>query len=198
MDGGLENLQKIMQKREDGHLEFKEAKTQFDLNKLLDYCVALANEKGGDLVLGVTDKRPRRIVGTKALGDLQEAELTALRDRIPNLRNIGVIERVGRGRGTKHILSRRFYDFLDKKGLYTRRKGLNRETNKALLLQHIDNYAQTGSQMKELKQVLPALSYSQVQSLLYELQKEGKIRHTGRTKSSRWYPVPEPKNGSGT
>ncbi len=160
MDGGLENLQKIMQKREDGHLEFKEAKTQFDLNKLLDYCVALANEKGGDLVLGVTDKRPRRIVGTKALGDLQEAELTALRDRIPNLRNIGVIERVGRGRGTKHILSRRFYDFLDKKGLYTRRKGLNRETNKALLLQHIDNYAQTGSQMKELKQVLPAHSYS--------------------------------------
>ena len=33
-------------------LEFKEAKTQFDSEKLMRYCVALANEGGGYLVLG--------------------------------------------------------------------------------------------------------------------------------------------------
>ena len=48
------------------HLEFKEAKQQFDVGKLLRYCVALANECGGHIVLGVTDKRPRRIVGSQA------------------------------------------------------------------------------------------------------------------------------------
>jgi len=48
------------------HLEFKEAKTQYDWKKLLEYCVALANEGGGHLVLGIADKPPRPVVGTAA------------------------------------------------------------------------------------------------------------------------------------
>lgn len=51
---------------ESEHLEFKEAKHQFDTKKLLRYCVALANEGGGHLVLGISDKQPRQIVGSKA------------------------------------------------------------------------------------------------------------------------------------
>ena len=50
-------------------LEFKEAKTQFDNRKLYEYCVALANEGGGHLLLGVSDKPPRPIVGTAAFND---------------------------------------------------------------------------------------------------------------------------------
>jgi predicted HTH transcriptional regulator len=50
-------------------LEFKEAKTQFDNRKLYEYCVALANEGGGHLLLGVSDKAPRPIVGTAAFND---------------------------------------------------------------------------------------------------------------------------------
>lgn len=52
--------------REDEHLEFKEAKNQYDTTKLYRYCVALANEGGGKLVLGVSDKLPRQIVGSSA------------------------------------------------------------------------------------------------------------------------------------
>lgn len=48
------------------HLEFKEAKQQFDPAKLLRYCAALANEGGGRLVLGVSDKQPRCVVSTRA------------------------------------------------------------------------------------------------------------------------------------
>lgn len=47
-------------------LEFKEAKNQFDFGRLQQYCVALANEGGGTLVLGVADKAPRPIVGSRA------------------------------------------------------------------------------------------------------------------------------------
>lgn len=36
------------------------------MRKLQQYCVALANEGGGVLVLGVADRPPRRVVGTKA------------------------------------------------------------------------------------------------------------------------------------
>ncbi|MBX2865100.1 MAG: putative DNA binding domain-containing protein [Leptolyngbyaceae cyanobacterium MAG.088] len=47
-------------------LEFKEAKQQFDTTRLMRYCVALSNEGGGHLVLGVTNKTPRQVVGSQA------------------------------------------------------------------------------------------------------------------------------------
>ncbi|MFN0313952.1 MAG: helix-turn-helix domain-containing protein [Burkholderiales bacterium] len=50
-------------------LEFKEAKTQFDNRKLYEYCVPLANEGGGHLLLGIADKPPRAVVGTSAFND---------------------------------------------------------------------------------------------------------------------------------
>jgi ATP-dependent DNA helicase RecG len=50
-------------------LEFKEAKNSFDDAKLCRYCVALANEGGGHLLFGVTDKLPRTIVGSTAVHD---------------------------------------------------------------------------------------------------------------------------------
>ena len=51
------------------NLEFKEAKAQFDNRKLYKYCVALANEGGGHLLLGIEDQPPRRVVGTAAFND---------------------------------------------------------------------------------------------------------------------------------
>lgn len=51
------------------NLEFKEAKTQFDNRRLYKYCVALANEGGGHLLLGVADKRPRPVVGSNAFNN---------------------------------------------------------------------------------------------------------------------------------
>ena len=58
--------------------------------------------------------------------------------RIDRLLDLGTIERAGRG---KLMLSRRFYSFIGKKGAYTRKKGLDRETNKNLLLKHIHENA---------------------------------------------------------
>lgn len=50
-------------------LEFKEAKTQFDSTKLCRYCIAIANEGGGHLLLGISDKPPRAVVGTTAVNN---------------------------------------------------------------------------------------------------------------------------------
>lgn len=50
---------------EDIDIEFKEAKNSFNHDKdLFDYCAAIANGKGGKLILGVSDKK--NIVGTLA------------------------------------------------------------------------------------------------------------------------------------
>ncbi len=54
------------------NLEFKEAKNQYDTKKLCRYCVAIANEGGGHLVLGVADKPPRPVVGSEAFPDTQD------------------------------------------------------------------------------------------------------------------------------
>ncbi|MCA6526256.1 MAG: putative DNA binding domain-containing protein [Pseudanabaena sp. M135S2SP2A07QC] len=63
----LETLEKwLVTPTETEQLEFKEAKQQYDSTKLREYCIALANEGGGYLVLGVTDKRPRQVVGSQA------------------------------------------------------------------------------------------------------------------------------------
>ena len=56
------------------HLEFKEAKSQFDFRKLCEYCVAIANEGGGHLLLGIADKPPRLVVGTQAFLNLVDVE----------------------------------------------------------------------------------------------------------------------------
>ena len=50
-------------------LEFKEAKNQFDNRTLYQYCVAIANEGGGLLLMGIADKPPRVVVGTRAFND---------------------------------------------------------------------------------------------------------------------------------
>ena len=113
--------------------------------------------------------------------------------RIPYLKDQGIIETLGRGRGTRHILSRRLYDLLGKSGVYTRRRGLDREANKALLLQHILRYGDKGSTHQAFAQALPGLTRNQIKSLLCELQGEGKVFHTGRTKGSRWYPAQKPE-----
>jgi len=111
-----------------------------------------------------------------------------LQNRLQSLVEKGVVERFGRGRGVKYILSRRYYKMVDEKGDYTRKKGLDRETNKALLMKHIKGNRDSGSRLKELMQVLPSLSKDQVQKLVAELKKEGEIYNIGATKAALWYP----------
>lgn len=73
---------------ESEHLEFKEARQQYDTRQLMRYCVALANEGGGHLVLGVADKAPRRVVGSQAfatpahLNDIKARMVEKLRIRV--------------------------------------------------------------------------------------------------------------------
>jgi ATP-dependent DNA helicase RecG len=81
----LQELRAWMDSREDEHLEFKEAKNRFDFEELVKYCVALANEGGGRIIFGVTDKRPRRVVSCHAsepLGRTKAGLIERLRLRV--------------------------------------------------------------------------------------------------------------------
>lgn len=112
----------------------------------------------------------------------------ALRQRRSLLQDLGIVESQGRGRGTRYLLARRFYAAIGQRGVYTRKRGLDREANKALLLQHIVDNRERGCPFAELSQVLPSLPRHAIQSLLGDLKREGKIRVEGRTRAARWFP----------
>lgn len=74
-----------MDEKEGHNLEFKRAERSMDLEALADYCVAIANEGGGYLFLGITDRYPRSIVGSSALrspGKTERKLLDILHQRI--------------------------------------------------------------------------------------------------------------------
>lgn len=109
-----------------------------------------------------------------------------MRPPLTRLVELGVVERIGRGRGTKYLLSKRFYAALGNRAAYTRRKGLNREQNKAILLAHVKEVGPAGVAISELQQVLPALSREQVRALMDELRQEGRAALKGTRRWARW------------
>jgi ATP-dependent DNA helicase RecG len=111
----------------------------------------------------------------------------ALQSRISFLVEMAVLESIGRGRGTRYVLSRQFYDFIGKRGIYTRKRGLDHETNKMLIFKHIEDTKEKGSPLGELIQVLPMLSRRQIQRLVGELEAEGRIFGRGKTRARLWY-----------
>lgn len=79
----LSDFKKLMESTENEHLEFKEAKSgSYSIlgnggkqrRSLLGYCVALGNEGGGKLILGVTESKPRKVVGSNALENKEDAK----------------------------------------------------------------------------------------------------------------------------
>ena len=71
----LEELQRLMNAMEGENLEFKEARNRYHFDRLLNYCAALANEGGGRVVLGITDRRPRQVIGTRAFSQPERTRL---------------------------------------------------------------------------------------------------------------------------
>jgi len=118
----------------------------------------------------------------------QDAVPENLTPRLKRLRERGLIETIGRGKGTKYFLAKRLYVAIGDKAAYTRRRGLDRETNKALLVRHLEHYSAEGSQLNDLMKVLPNLSRGQIQSLMKELKQEGRAYPKGKTKGGRWFP----------
>jgi predicted HTH transcriptional regulator len=81
-----EQFGKYLSAPEGTRLEFKAARMSYEFDKLVNYCVALANEGGGTMILGVSDKRPRSVVGTTAFPEPGEMEASLHRvfnHRIP-------------------------------------------------------------------------------------------------------------------
>ena len=67
-----DELNDLLNAPESEHYEFKEAKNRFKFEEAVKYCCALSNSGGGKLILGVSDKRPRKVVDRRALSNQRE------------------------------------------------------------------------------------------------------------------------------
>jgi ATP-dependent DNA helicase RecG len=122
MSVSLEQLQTWMDSIEGEHLEFKAAKDSPDFDLLTKYCVAIANEGGGHIVLGVTDRRPRRVVGSRAFGN-PERTRRGLADRLPLRIEIDEVSHPDDRVLVFHVPSRPIGVAIEFKGAYWARRG---------------------------------------------------------------------------
>lgn len=107
-----------------------------------------------------------------------------IHSRLKRLIEMGIVEHIGR---KKYVLARSLYVATGKTGVHTRHVGLDRDTNKELLLKHIRESNEVGTPFKELQQVLPGHSRNQIQVLMRELKEDGKVVCKGKTSAARWF-----------
>ncbi|MCU0749361.1 MAG: putative DNA binding domain-containing protein [Akkermansiaceae bacterium] len=110
-----------------------------------------------------------------------------MKTRLPDLIGAGAVESQGRGKGKRFFLSRELYAEMGSPGSYTRLKGLDHETNKALLLKHLQDAGAAGAPIREFEGVLPAQSRTNIRRMLSELRDEGLVDLQGNSRAQRWF-----------
>lgn len=107
----------------------------------------------------------------------QKIEKPESRDKFIKL---GIIEPIGKGRGTKYILSNRYYETIGQSGKHTRIKGLNRDQFKELILNHI----REGKPSRRVDFMTGFSEYKpkDISNILQELKREEKIIFIGSRK----------------
>jgi ATP-dependent DNA helicase RecG len=97
---------------------------------------------------------------------------------------LGIIEKIGKTRGMKYVLSHRYYKHEKRLGQYTRIKGLTRDAKKELILKHIRE--QGSGRMEEFIEAFPEMGSPDIANLLQELKREGLIVREGWARASVW------------
>ena len=104
------------------------------------------------------------------------------------LLNRGLLEKTGRGKGRRFILSQRLCEAGGSPASYTRSQGLERQTRKQLFLQQIRNFNHRGSTLAELHKIEPSLTYYQAREILKDLRRAKLIEFRKLSKQSgRWF-----------
>jgi ATP-dependent DNA helicase RecG len=98
--------------------------------------------------------------------------------------DLGIIVRVGKTKGAKYGLSHKYYIYQGSLGTYTRITGLSREQRKELILNHLRKN-QKGF-MKDFRDAFQDMRQSNINNLLQEMKKAGKVDHVGSKRSGYW------------
>lgn len=97
-----------------------------------------------------------------------------------------LVEVIGKGRGAKYVLAKNFYEFIDNRSEYTRKKWLNKDEQKLILLNYLKHHKK--GRMDDFKQLFieKELNNKQINFLLKELREEG-VYFEGPQRSPKAY-----------
>ncbi len=135
--------------KETEHLEFKEAKSKCNFERgvrsVCGYFVAIANEKGGKLILGVTDKLPRKVLGTSVFTDIGKLK-KSLFDKFNRRVNVEEFDYDGLRVLIFHIPSRPIGEWLEFEGRALMRVGesienMSSDQQKKIINEVYDDYS---------------------------------------------------------
>jgi len=169
------------------NLEFKKASTHFGLDELTEYCVALANERGGRIILkcnyeDLESLSTEQWLALEAFS--HEREMSGCSwESLDRLRELRLIERVS---GDRYILPRLYYEFLDRESTYERLR--EKEVKKELLETFLSAYRVDGAPISEVHSVLPDEDPRTIRRMLIELQDERRIHASGEKRWTRYFP----------
>lgn len=111
---------------------------------------------------------------------IRKLQITKKPDFVEKFIDLGIIEKVGRGRGRLFILSSRYYKDAGKLGVHTRLKGLSRDAKKSLILDHLKEHGQITS--LDVADAFPELKSKDITNLLQELRRDGQIYFEGKSR----------------
>ena len=169
----------------------KEGKGLPDLSESDDFYVRLkipAQVKDKNFILFI-EKITREKQITLSFDEIYELEkvrksqpVTEIEDKKKFL-DMGIIERVGKTRGAKYILSHKYYTHEGMIGEHTRLRGISREKCKTLILEHLKK---NKGYLHDLFVTFPELKPMDISNLLQELKKDNKIEHVGAKRKGYW------------
>jgi len=116
------------------------------------------------------------------LNDIRENQFSNDIERREKFLKFAIIEKIGKGRGTKYILSSKMYEVLGQKAEYIRKKWFAKDEQKELLWKFFKQHKK--GRMKDFKDLFEAkLNNHQILKLLWILKAEDKIFFDGKQRS---------------
>lgn len=179
---------------ENEHLEFKAAENRYDFEELVDYCVALANEGGGRIILGVTDRVPRRVVGTKAF-QIPERTIAGLHERLQLKVTCDEVQHAAGRVLVFHIPSRPIGQPVHYKGRYLMRAGeelvpMSADQLKRIIAEGEPEWAlrpaMAGCDSEMVVQLLDTQSYFDLIQLPYPATREAVLERLASERLIEW------------
>ncbi len=127
------------------------------------------------------------LLSTKEILELEKIRIHDGIKEISNKRklvdDLGIVEKIGHGRGTKYIMSHLYYKNESKTAKYTKLAGIGRDLKKELIIKYITKDGKGYS-----KHIQNQLNLSSIESrnLLAELKSAGKIKCLGKGSQAHW------------
>ncbi len=108
------------------------------------------------------------------------------KERLSLFLSSGIVEKFGKGKGVKFVLAKSFYEFIDNRSEYTRKKWLSKEQQKQVLLNYLDQHGK--GRMKDFKNLFEdKISNTQIFILLDELRKDEIVHFEGKRRSPKGF-----------